>query len=201
MASADSTRALSGVLKVTTCSNKTVEARAGSKGFEIAFDAADCAACGEWHVVAQPEDASYLWTTGKITCDMAQPIVLRCSSKSRVLLEIGNAIAVSDWGRATLISSDLLARTGEPKALEAYKAASSEFFSIPRDVAWKTDPQQGKEVATPELVEKIKAFQKEAGLPSTGVINFPTARKMAIEGGGATALGSAPLYREIDIMR
>ena len=197
VAGADTAKPLAGLLKVTKCSNETMEARAGSAGFEIAFDATDCAKCGDWRLVAQPEDESFLWTTCRISCDSAQPIVVRCPSKSRVLREIDNAIAAADWGRATLISSDLHARTGEPKALETYKDATAEFFSVPRENAWKTDAQQGKEVATPVLVEKIKAFQKETGLRSTGVIDFPTAVKMAVEGGATAGVGSAPLYKEL----
>jgi hypothetical protein len=197
VASVDTDRPISGLLKVTKCSNETLEARAGRAGFEIAFDPTDCAKCGDWRMVAQPEDESFLWTTYRISCDSAQPIVVRCPSKSRVLREIDNAIAAADWGRATLISSDLHARAGEPRALEAYKDASAEFFSVPREMAWKKDVQQGKEVATPVLVEKIKAFQKETGLRSTGVIDFPTAVKMAVEGGATSGVGSAPLYREI----
>lgn len=188
---------LEGRLRATNCSNQTVEARAGRAGFEIAFDAGDCSRCGDWRLVAEPEDQSFLWSKYKVPCDSPQPLVLRCHSKSRVLRHLDSAVAAGDWGRAVLISSDLHARSGESAALQAYKDATAEFFSVSPEAAWKTDVKQGKEVATPVLVERIREYQRESGIPATGVIDFPTAARMAVEGRARASVGPAPLYERV----
>lgn len=186
---------LAGQLTVTKCDTQVIQARAAGGGFEIPFDPLDCRKCASWQLLAKPDDRGFLWSRYNIGCADPEPVVIRCTPKPDVYAELNRAVEGGDWGRATIIASDLHLRTGDADALSKYKSATAQFFSLPEAKAWKTDPRQGKKVATPELVQKIIEFQRDKALPPTGIIDFETARCMAVGGEKEAALGPAPLYR------
>lgn len=132
-------------------------------------------------VIAVPE--SVLYEDGSVRCDRSSDeIVVNIEWKPLYTNLMRNReifLLRQEFGSAALVSNEIAARASgnmqtqreRVRAIE-YLAKEINFPETERAVAF--DPLQGREVATPTMVEMIKSFQRQKGLPITGDVDYRT---------------------------
>jgi hypothetical protein len=132
-------------------------------------------------VIAKPK--SPLYESGKRLCSSAsnkllvkvtwKPVYTNLSKNRELFIERG------EFGAAALASNEIAARSIDITSANDEGILTIELFAkhlkLPETaMAVSYDPLQNKKVATPEMVEAIKTFQTNHGLPASGLIDYKT---------------------------
>lgn len=88
-----------------------------------------------------------------------------------------------DLGKATVLFNEAFQLDRSPTTFEQTLRSAAKALGLDPDKAIVFDPVQNKRVASKELVDAIKAFQRAQGISADGVLGPQTLQKL---GGGRT---------------
>lgn len=132
-------------------------------------------------VIAEPK--SQLYQSGVAVCSKSNDTVaLKVTWKplyANLIRKRDHFISVGDYATAALTSNEIAARTVDISDANREKVVTLESLAKHLELsesftAVAYDPQQKREVATPQFVDAIKEFQVSKGLNASGVVDYET---------------------------
>ncbi len=137
-------------------------------------------------IIAKPK--SPLYESGKCKCVAGtNKFVVKVTWKpiySNLIENKNYFISRGDYASAALASNEIVARSTDVETVKAERIEIIVNFSKYLKLSEATkavnfDPVQKETVATPAMVDAVKLFQKNNGLPETGLIDYKTLSEAA----------------------